>query len=133
MSELARLRMELKAEIELIAIRQGTMAQKAEEVTGRLEARMDQQAELLAELGRQMQLNSQDVARLGREMAAGHRWMEGRLRLLGGRFDGVLEAVHHDTAADHELLLELRERVERLLDLSERVERLEEQSRPPAA
>jgi len=137
MSELDRLRLELKADIELIAIRQGSMAQQVEHLTDQLEGRVDQQAEQIRtmverledlarqmqELGRAMQLNSRDTARLGREVAAGQRWMEGRMRLLGQRFDAILAAVHADTSADHDLLMELRERVERL----------EQQGRPPAA
>jgi len=126
MSEFNRLRMELKTDIELIALRQEQMAKTMDHWSSRAEEQGHQMAEqgrMIAEQGQRINRYHQETARLGREVAEGQRWTQGRLRLLGERFDAVLSVVHAEHTDDHELLMELRERVERL----------EERDQPPAA
>ncbi len=83
---------------------------------------IDAQAEGIRAMAQEMKARWKETARLGREVAEGQRWMQGRMRLLGERFDNILGAVERDYSQDHDPLLDLRTRVERL-----------EQDRPPAA
>lgn len=125
MSEVQRLRMELKTDIELIAIRQGDMAQGMERFSSSLEAhgqRIDAQGRQIAELASELNRNHQETARLGREIAEGQRWTQGRMRQMGERFDALFGAIEQENAGDHDLLMDLRDRVESL-----------EKDRPPAA
>lgn len=92
MSELSKLRMELKADFELLTIRTDSMARS-----------FDAHAQKVADLAK-------ETERLGREVAEGQRWMTGRLRQMSERFDAVLGVVENE----RDLLYELRDRVERL-------------------
>ena len=118
MSELSRLRMELKTDFELMAIRHGGLARDVEQI-----------GEQIMEQGQQIMEQAKSTARLSREVAEGSRWMEGRLRQIQGRFDAVLGAVEGERFEDHSLLLDLQAQQR---NLEFRVERLE-QDRPPAA
>ena len=118
MSELSRLRMEVKADIELMAIRQGDMAREVEGIASGLHDGLQGVAQQVQALALQVQViadkTSSETGRLSREVASGSRWMQGRMRLLGERFDAVLGALEREHGDDRELLYDLRDRVFRL-------------------
>lgn len=111
MSEFNKLRMELKTDIELIALRQEQMAKTMDTWSSSFEQqghqvaaqgkqiaehaeqiaeqgrRIAEQGQRIAEMAQHMNAHHQETARLGREVADGQRWTQGRLRLLVERLE----------------------------------------------
>jgi hypothetical protein len=122
MSEISKLRMELKADLELMEIRTNDLASSFEVHADNVEAQFKEVNQKLEEITTKLKSISTETTRLGREVAEGQRWMAGRYRHMQGRFDAVLSVMENEHSQDRELLFDLRDRVERL-----------EQDRPPAA
>ena len=153
MSELDKLRMELRTDLELMSIRQGGIGRRLDSIGqtvdehGRLIAEQGQQiaeqGQQIAEQGRQIarqgeqiyqhalliQKGFAEVAQLSRGAAEDSRWIQGRMRLMSERFDNVLGVVAGQRQEDRALLQQLQTQQ---ANLDARLTRLE-QDHPPAA